>query len=261
MILDDIVRAKYQEIAEHRSLRPLEVLKGSALYRAERRGFAAALGAPGRAVIAEVKKASPSRGVIRPDFDPVAIARGYEAGGARAISVLTDAPFFQGSLIYLEAIRHAVSLPLLRKDFVLDAYQVHEARAFGADAVLLICAILDDAHLRDLQALAREIGLDALVEVHSREELDRAVAAGAGLVGINNRDLRTFETTLAVSERLAPLVPRDRILVGESGIFTPDDIARLARVGMKSYLVGESLMRQGDVASATAALLAGPVEA
>jgi len=181
VILDEIVAAKREEIQEHKRKRPLAVLAESALYRAPRRGFAAALARPGRAIIAEVKKASPSRGVIRADFDPQAIAKGYAAGGARAMSVLTDAPFFQGSLVYLEAIRHTVELPLLRKDFIVDPYQVHEALAFGADAVLLICAILDDRRLVELHETARGLGLDVLVEVHSREEMERAARSGATL--------------------------------------------------------------------------------
>ncbi len=255
MILDDIVRAKREEIAEHRRVRPPEALQGAALYQAKRRGFAAALRTPGRAVVAEVKKASPSRGVIRADFDPVGIARAYEAGGARAISVLTDAPFFQGSLIYLEAIRHAVSLPLLRKDFLVDPYQVHEARAFGADAVLLICAILEDGRLRDLQALARECELDVLVEVHSRQELGRAVAAGAEIVGINNRDLRTFVTRLEVAEELAPLLPEGVTVVAESGLKTAADLERLERSRVRAFLIGESLMASPDPGRALRELL------
>ncbi|MCI0346118.1 MAG: indole-3-glycerol phosphate synthase TrpC, partial [Chloroflexi bacterium] len=183
------------------------------------------------------------------------IARAYEAGGARAISVLTDAPFFQGSLIYLEAIRHAVSLPLLRKDFLVDPYQVHEARAFGADAVLLICAILDDGRLGDLQALARSRELDVLVEVHSRQELDRAVAAGADIVGINNRDLRTFVTRLEVAEELAPLLPAGVTVVAESGLKTAADLERLERSGVRAFLIGESLMASPDPGRALRELL------
>ncbi len=255
MILDDIVRAKRKEIAEHKRQRPLEALAGAALYQAPRRGFAVALEQPGRAIIAEVKKASPSRGVIRADFDAVAIARGYQRGGARAISVLTDAPFFHGSLAYLEAIRHVVDVPLLRKDFVVDAYQVHEARAFGADAILLICAILEIERLGELQALARSIGLDVLVEVHSRAELERAVKCGARLVGINNRDLRTFVTRLEVAETLAPLVPSGAVVVAESGFKTTADLERLEAAGVRAFLIGETLMAAADPEAALRGLL------
>jgi indole-3-glycerol phosphate synthase len=255
MILDEIVEAKREEIAEHRRQRTLAALADSALYRAPRRGFSAALARPGRAIIAEVKKASPSRGVIRADFDPVAIARGYQSGGARAISVLTDAPFFQGSLAYLEAIRHVVDVPLLRKDFLVDPYQVHEARAFGADAVLLICGILGDGALRELRALAESLGLDALVEVHSAAELERAVAAGASLIGINNRDLRTFVTRLEVAETLAPLAPARATVVAESGFKTVADLERLESAGVRAFLVGETLMAAPDPESALRGLL------
>ncbi len=246
MILDEIVSAKREEIAEHKRLRPLESLRARPAYAEARRGFAAALRAPGRAVIAEVKKASPSRGVIRANFDPVEIAGAYERGGARAISVLTDAPFFQGSLAYLAEIRRAVKLPLLRKDFILDPYQVYEARAFGADALLLICGILRDPELRDLHALAVETELDVLVEVQSGEDLQRALACGARLIGINNRDLRNFVTSLDVAETLAPLVPKDRTVVAESGLKTLADLQRLERAGVHAFLVGESLMAAAD---------------
>jgi indole-3-glycerol phosphate synthase len=255
VILDQIVQSKREEIAEHKRQRPFQALAESELYRAPRRGFAAALARPGRAIIAEVKKASPSRGVIRADFDAVAIARAYASGGARALSVLTDAPFFQGSLAYLEAIRRVVDLPLLRKDFVLDPYQVHEARAFGADAVLLICAILDDDSLRELFRLASRLDLDALVEVHSREELERAVRCGATLVGINNRDLRTFVTRLEVAETLAPLAPRQMTVVAESGLKTAADLERLEASGVRAFLIGETLMVASNPAAALGALL------
>jgi len=255
VILDQIVQSKREEIAEHKRQRPLEALADTDLYRAPRRGFAAALARPGRAIIAEVKKASPSRGVIRADFDAVAIARAYASGGARALSVLTDAPFFQGSLAYLEAIRRVVDLPLLRKDFVLDPYQVHEARAFGADAVLLICAILDDDSLRELFRLASRLDLDALVEVHSREELERAADCGATLVGINNRDLRTFVTRLEVAETLAPLAPRQMTVVAESGLKTAADLERLEAAGVRAFLIGETLMAAPNPAAALGALL------
>ena len=256
MILDDIVEAKREEIAEHKRQRPLAALEDSPLYRGPRRGFAEALSRPGRAIIAEVKKASPSRGVIRADFDPVAIARGYRNGGARAISVLTDAPFFQGSLAYLEAIRHVVDLPLLRKDFLIDPYQVHEARAFGADAVLLICAILADGELTELRALAESLGLDALVEVHSSAELQRAQRGGASLIGINNRDLRTFVTRIEVAETLAPLARPEATVVAESGFKIAADLERLESAGVRAFLVGETLMAAPDPEAALRRLLA-----
>ena len=255
MILDEIVAAKREEIAEHKRKRPLPALADSPLYKDARRSFAAALARPGRAIIAEVKKASPSRGVIRVDFDPAAIAKGYAAGGARAMSVLTDAPFFQGSLVYLEAIRQVVDLPLLRKDFVIDPYQVHEARAFGADAVLLICAILDDGRLAELYGVARNLGLDALVEVHSEPELERAARVGARLVGINNRDLRTFVTRLEVAETLAPLAPQGTIVVAESGLKSTADLERLEAAGVRAFLIGERLMAAPDPEAALRALI------
>jgi indole-3-glycerol phosphate synthase len=254
MILDDIVTTKRDEIVEHKRQRPLAALADAELYRAPRRGFAAALAIPGRAIIAEVKKASPSRGLIRADFDPRAIAQGYQRAGARAISVLTDAPYFQGSLAYLEAIRHVVDVPLLRKDFVLDPYQIHEARAFGADAVLLICAILGDGVLEDLLALSRHLGLDALVEVHSEEELERATGCGASLIGINNRDLRTFVTRLEVAESLARLAPAGAKIVAESGLKTAADLERLEAAGVRAFLIGETLMAAPDPEAALRAL-------
>lgn len=255
MILDEIVAAKHEEIAEHKRQRPLAALTHTELYQEPRRSFAVAVAAPGRSIVAEVKKASPSRGLIRADFDPVAIARGYQRAGARAVSVLTDAPFFQGSLAYLEAIRRVIELPLLRKDFVLDPYQVHEARAFGADAVLLICAILTDGALAELAALARDLGLDALVEVHSSDELERAAKCGATLLGINNRDLRTFVTRLEVTESLAPLAPRGATVVAESGLKTTADLERLESAGVHAFLIGETLMAAPDPEAALRALL------
>lgn len=257
MILDRIVAAKREEIAEHRRMRSVADLRSSPLYDEPRRGFLDRLREPGRAIIAEVKKASPSRGVIRADFDPIAIARGYEAAGARCLSILTDAPFFQGSLAVLEEVRRVTTLPLLRKDFLLDPYQVEEARAFGADAVLLICAILDDALLRELALAAREAGLDALVEVHDEAELDRAVACGAALVGINNRDLRSFVTRLEVSETLAPRLPSHVVTVAESGLREPADLERLERIGVRRFLIGETFMAAPDPGEALRALLVG----
>jgi len=220
------------------------------------RGFRAALAAAQTvALIAEVKKASPSAGVIRADFDPVAIARAYERSGAACISVLTDRPFFQGDPSYLSRVREAVDLPLLRKDFILDPVQVAEARALGADACLLIVAALEPPALADLMAAVGALGMDALVEVHNEEELNAALDAGADLVGINNRDLRTFEVSLEVSERLAPMLPDSAVTVAESGIKTRADVERLKACGIDAILVGETLMRAEDIESAARALL------
>lgn len=258
MILDDIVRLRREDVARARASQSESALRQSPLYRQERRGFLAALRRPGRHVIAEVKKASPSKGIIRADFDPVAIARDYAAHGASAISVLTEERHFQGKGEYLTAIRSAVETPLLRKDFVFDPYQIVEARALGADAILLILAMLDDRQLRDLAQVARETGVDALVEVHDDVELDRALAAGAELIGINNRNLHTFETSLAVTERLAARVGPNVTLVGESGIDTAADITRLERCGVRRFLIGETLMRAPQPGAKLRELLASP---
>lgn len=246
MILDEIVRARRADVAEAKRAVPAEELRRRPLFAEPRRGFAAALRGRAPAVIAEVKKASPSKGLIRDDFDPVAIARACESGGAAAISVLTEERHFQGKLEHLAAIRAAVAVPLLRKDFLFDPYQVVEARAWGADAILLIVASLDDGLLRELLAEAAGHELDALVEVHTRAELDRAAAAGATLVGVNNRDLHTFVTTLATAEQLRSHIPAGATAVAESGIDTPADIARLRRAGYDCFLIGESLMRAPD---------------
>ncbi len=258
MILDQILRHRRDDVEQAKRSVSVEQLREQESYRAPRRGFRAALANSPRAIIAEVKKASPSKGVIRADFHPVEIARSYAGAGASAISVLTEERHFQGSLEFLRAIRAAVSLPLLRKDFLFDAYQVHEAKAWGADAVLLIVAALEDGPLRDLMGLAREIGLDVLVEVHDEHEVERARAVGADLIGINNRDLRSFVTTLATTEQLAPLCGDDALVVSESGINTPEDIRRLERIGVHTFLIGESLMRETDPGVKLRQLLAEP---
>jgi indole-3-glycerol phosphate synthase len=247
-ILDEILAHKRTEVAAAKErLGPGALAARAEAYTEPLRGFRSALErAPAPAVIAEVKRRSPSKGEIRPDFEPVGCARAYARGGAAALSVLTDERYFGGHLDFLAPIRRAVPLPLLRKDFTIDAYQVDEARVAGADAVLLIVAALEPARLAALRERAAALGLDALVEVHDERELDQALAAGADLVGVNNRDLRTFVTDLTVTERLAARAPAGVFLVAESGIAKPADVARLAKAGARAFLVGESLMREPE---------------
>jgi len=255
---------KREEVAARKAAIPFRAVEARAVEAPAPRGFAAALkaasGGNGVGLIAEIKKASPSEGLIRADFDPAALARAYEAGGATCLSVLTEGKYFQGEDAHLGQARAACSLPVLRKDFMLDPYQVVEARAIGADCILIIMAAVADALARELADTAAQYGLDALIEVHDGAELERALALPCPLIGVNNRNLKTLETDLSTTERLAALVPEDRFLVAESGINAPGDVERLRKAGARGFLVGTALMRQVDLTAATRALLA-PVSA
>ncbi|MCJ7550139.1 MAG: indole-3-glycerol phosphate synthase TrpC [Anaerolineae bacterium] len=254
-ILDEIVTYKRIDLADQKKQQPLERVSALARSVAPARDFTAALRAPGISLIAEIKRASPSSGELARDLQPADLARTYVDNGAAACSVLTDTRFFQGQLADLESVRQAVSAPVLRKDFIIDPYQLYEARAAGADAVLLIVAILDDEALCGLQALAHDLGMAALVEVHSRQELDRALATDPRIIGVNNRNLHTFEVDLKTTESLRPYVPADVVLVTESGIHTPDDVARLRRIGVDAMLVGTALVTAADTAAAVRQLV------
>ncbi len=263
-ILDKIKAYKLEEVAADKARVPLSTVEEAARAADPVRPFGAALRmaqSEGYGLIAEVKKASPSKGLIRADFEPASLAQAYEAGGATCLSVLTDTPSFQGDKSYLVAARQGTALPALRKDFMYDTYQIAEARSLHADCILIIMASVSDAQAAELEDAAFAWGMDALIEVHDREELDRALELKSHLIGVNNRNLKTFETTLETTRELSKHVPSDRMLISESGLFTPADLADMASFGARSFLIGESLMRQQDVTAATLALLADPVAA
>lgn len=261
-ILERIRAYKETHVAECKAARPLSEVESSARGSSRPRGFYKALmraAQQGYGLIAEIKKASPSKGLIREDFDPAALAEAYEHGGAACLSVLTDGPSFQGDDSFLTAAREACELPVLRKDFMIDPYQVTEARALGADAILIIMAMVDDGCAAELESAAQEWDMDVLVEVHNAAELERTSALSSPLIGINNRDLHSFDTLLDTTRTLAKRVPADKLIVSESGLSTPQDLAELARYGVRAFLIGECLMRQDDVAAATRAILSDPL--
>jgi len=263
-ILDKIKAYKLEEVAARQAARPLTDVEDAARAASPTRGFADRLveaSREGYGLIAEIKKASPSKGLIRADFDPAALADAYATGGATCLSVLTDTPSFQGADDYLIAARNACDLPVLRKDFMYDTYQVAEARAMGADCILIIMASVSDAQAIELEEAAIAWGMDVLIEVHDAPELERATALKSPLMGINNRNLKTFETTLDTTRTLSKLVPADRVIVSESGLTTPEELAEMAMYGARCFLIGESLMRQDDVAAATRTLIANPLTA
>lgn len=262
-VLDKIKAYKLEEVAADKAATPLSVIEDRARAASPTRGFATSLIAAaktGYGLIAEVKKASPSKGLIRPDFDPTAIAQAYQSGGAACLSVLTDTPSFQGAKSYLTQARDATTLPALRKDFMYDTYQVAEARALGADCILIIMASVSDAQAAELEQAAFDWGMDVLIEVHDAPELERAMDLKSPLLGVNNRNLKTFETSLDTTRELARLAPADRVLISESGLSTPQDLAGMAAHGARCFLIGESLMRHDDVEQATRTLLANPVQ-
>lgn len=262
-VLDKIKSYKLEEIAARKAARPLAEVEAAAREAGPTRGFAARLqeaSRTGYGLIAEVKKASPSKGLIRADFNPPELAKAYEAGGATCLSVLTDGPSFQGDDSYLSAARDATSLPALRKDFIYDPYQITEARSLGADCILIIMASVDDSQAAELEDAAFGWNMDVLIEVHDEAELERASALKSPLMGINNRNLKTFETSLDTTRRLSRLVDQNRLIVAESGLSSPEDLADMARFGARTFLIGESLMRQDDVEAATRSLLANPLQ-